>query len=309
MNIIIFGAGGFIGTNLVIRLAEDQNNHLLLVDKDINKIKKIIGEKKNVVYYSDVFSEKTDFDNLLNNQDVVYHLVSTNAPSTSNIQIADEIQTNVISTINMLESCVKNKVKRVIFLSSGGTVYGKDGTCPLDEEAETNPISSYGIQKLTIEKILYLYNHLYGLDYRIIRLANPYGPHQNPNGMLGAVTTFTYKALNNEPIYIYGDGEIIRDYIYIDDAIEGIVKISNGNSRWKVFNLGTGKGISLIELLKTIEKALNIKMNILFKAKRNADVPINYLNIDRYIKEYGKYDFLPLLEGIKKTAKYLKEYH
>lgn len=307
MNIIIFGAGGFIGINLVGRLAKEQNNHLVLVDKEIDKIKKIIGEKKNIIYCSSIFSEKTDFDSLLKKQDVVYHLVSSNLPATSNVQIADEIQTNIISTINMLESCVKNKVKKVIFLSSGGTVYGKDGKCPLDEEAETNPISSYGIQKLTIEKILYLYNHLYGLDYRIIRLANPYGPYQNPNGMLGAVTKFTYKALNNEPIYIYGNGEVIRDYIYIDDAIEGIVRISNGDSRWKVFNLGTGKGVSLIEVLKTIEKALNIKMNILFKSKRNTDVPINFLNIDRYIKEYGEYDFLPLLEGVKKTAKYLKE--
>lgn len=106
-----------------------------------------------------------------------------------------------------------------------GQVYGKEVDCPLKEKTATNPISSYGVQKVTIEKLLYLYRYMYGLDYRIIRLANPYGPYQRPNGVLGAVTTFTYKALKGDKIVVYGDGSVVRDFIYIDDAIRAIMKI------------------------------------------------------------------------------------
>ena len=116
-------------------------------------------------------------------------------------------------------------MKKIIFISSGGTIYG-EGKCPLSEEAPTNPITTYGIQKLTIEKIIYLYSYIHGIDYRIVRMANPYGPYQRPNGKLGAVTTFTYKALKNEMIEIYGDGTNVRDYIYIDDAIAAIINVA-----------------------------------------------------------------------------------
>lgn len=129
---------------------------------------------------------------------------------------------------------------------------------------------------------------MYGLDYRIIRLANPYGPYQRPNGVLGAVTTFTYKAIKREEIQVYGDGSVVRDYIYIDDAINAIIKVVNGENKHHTFNLGCGYGTSIKELLLTIEKALGIELKIVYRAGRTVDVPVNYLDISRYEKYYGK---------------------
>lgn len=212
--------------------------------------------------------ENEDFS-ILEGQDIVYHLVSTNVPTTSNQHISQDIKANVLFSSNLFEACVKHGVKKVVFISSGGTVYGKEATCPLSENTPTNPISSYGVQKITIEKLLYLYSYMYGLDYRIIRLANPYGPYQRPNGVLGAVTTFTYKALKGEQIQVYGDGSVIRDFIYIDDAVRAILNIVNGDNKHRTFNLGCGYGTSIKDVLKSIEHALNLKLNILYTESRS----------------------------------------
>ena len=208
-------------------------------------------------------------------------------------------------TIKLLDACVKEKVKKVIFISSGGTVYGKEVSCPLQEETATNPITAYGVQKITIEKLLYLYKYMYGLDYRVIRLANPYGPYQRPNGVLGVVTTFTYKALKHEKIVVYGDGSVIRDFIYIDDAIRAILNIVNGENKYRTFNLGCGYGTSIKELLECIYTVLMVEMDIEHTSARKVDVPINYLDISRYENAYGKLNPISLKNGIKFTADYM----
>lgn len=308
MNILLLGAAGFIGTNLAIELAKQKNYKLTLVDKSIEYFTNIkeFGFS-NVLYKESPLNENTDFDALLYGQDIVYHLVSTNAPSTSNQHIAQDIQTNVIFSSDLFEACVRNNVQKIIFISSGGTVYGKETNCPLSENTPTNPISSYGVQKVTIEKLLYLYNYMYGLDYRIVRLANPYGPYQRPDGILGAVTTFTYKALRKEKITVYGDGSIIRDFIYIDDAIRGILNIVNGTSDYHTFNLGCGYGVSIKDVLEIVEDVLKRKLDIVYRESRAVDVPVNYLDISRYEKYYGKLNPIDLYDGIKKTAEFMRK--
>lgn len=307
MNIVVIGAAGFIGTNLTIKLVENKHDNITLVDRDrdyfvnINKF-----DFENVKIVESSLDENMDFS-ILEGQDIIYHLVSTVVPTTSNQHISKDIEANVVFSSKLFDACIKYNIKKVVFVSSGGTVYGKEVSCPLTEEMATNPISSYGVQKITIEKLLYLYNYMYGLDYRIIRLANPYGPYQRPNGVLGVVTTFTYKALKGDKITVYGDGSVIRDYIYIDDAIKAILNIANGNSRHYVFNLGCGYGTSIKQVIEAIESTLNIKMNIEYKEGRSVDVPINYLDISRYEEDYGKLNPVPLEVGIFKTAKFMKE--
>lgn len=305
MNIIILGAAGFIGTNLAIKLASNRDDVITLVDKRrewFSNIDKF--DFKNIEIREHSLDTDMDFS-VLEGQDVVYHLVSTNVPTTSNQHISQDIQANVLFSSNLFDACVKFDVKKVVFISSGGTVYGKEASCPLPENTPTNPISSYGVQKITIEKLLYLYNYMYGLDYRIIRLANPYGPYQRPNGVLGAVTTFTYKALKGEELQVYGDGSVIRDFIYIDDAIKAILNIVDGKNKHHTFNLGCGYGTSIKEVLNAIESVLGLKMNIVFKEGRAVDVPVNYLDISRYEKYYGKLNPISLEEGIKKTAEFM----
>lgn len=304
---MILGAAGFIGTNLTIKLAEDKNNKITVVDKKkefFSNIKRF--DFTNVTIKESSLDQNMDFS-IIKNQDVVYHLVSTNIPTTSNQHISQDIQTNVLFSSNLFDACVKYGIGKVVFISSGGTVYGKESLCPLSEDTPTNPISSYGVQKITIEKLLYLYNYMYGLNYRSIRLANPYGPYQRPNGVLGAVTTFTYKALKGEKVQVYGDGSVIRDFIYIDDAVRAIINIANGENKHHTFNLGCGYGTSIKKVLKTVEVALNLKMNITYKKGRAVDVPINYLDISRYEKYYGSLNPIGLEEGIKKTAEFMKK--
>lgn len=307
MKTLILGAAGFIGTNLALRLRENPENELTLVDRSKGYFIPALQEDHRIHIMESTFDDTTDFDTLLQGQETVYHLVSTTVPTTSNQHISQELQANVIFSSNLFEACVRNKVKKVVFISSGGTVYGREANCPLKEKTATNPISSYGIQKITIEKLLYLYHYLYGMDYRIIRLANPYGPYQRPNGVLGAVTTFTYKALRHEKITVYGDGSVIRDYIYIDDAIRAMQKIVEGESKHRTFNLGCGEGTSIKKVLDTIEEILNVPLEIEYKEGRKVDVPENYLDISRYEKYYGALNPVSLAEGIRKTAEFMKQ--
>lgn len=308
MKILLLGGAGFIGTNLVIELSKTKQNEITVVDRKEQYFEplKELG-LSNVSFVESDFTLETDYVSLLKDYELVYHLVSTTIPGTSNQHISEELVANVVTTSKILEASVTAGVKKMVFISSGGTVYGKEVDCPIKETALTRPITSYGVQKISIENLLYLYNYMYGLDYRIIRLANPYGPYQRPNGMLGAVTTFTYKALKSEEIIVYGDGSVVRDYIYIDDSIRAIESIVKGDNKHKVFNIGSGYGTSVRQVLDAVENALGCKLNITYKEARAVDVPVNYLDISRYEKYYGKLNPLPLSEGIRKTAEFLQK--
>lgn len=306
MNVLLFGAAGFIGTNLALKLREVPDTRLTLVDVNKNYFSPALSAE-NITIKESPIGLDTDFAALFEGQDVVYHLVSTTVPTTSNQQIADELSANVVMTAKLLDGCVKSGVKKIVFISSGGTVYGKQTACPLSEETPTNPISAYGVQKVTIEKLLYLYHYMHNLDYRVIRLANPYGPYQRPNGILGAVTTFTYKALRGEEIPVFGDGSVVRDFIYIDDAVRAIINIATGDTAHKTFNLGSGYGTSIRQVLTAIENALGLKLNINWLPGRPVDVPVNYLDISRYEAAFGPLSPLSLEEGILKTAAFMKE--
>lgn len=308
MNILILGAAGFIGTNLTMELVKSKIHKITLFDReqaDFTSIEK--SRYTNIEIVKGNFDLDCDFEKLVFGQDIIYHLISTTYPSNSNQKIIEEMKANVIVTLSLLDACVKQSIKKVIFISSGGTVYGIEKQIPLKEDTPTFPISSYGIQKITIEKFLYLYNYLYGLDYNVIRLANPYGPYQNPNGVLGAITTFTYKTLTGQPIQVYGDGSVVRDYIYIDDAIRGILNIATATGMHKVFNLGSGKGYSLNQVIETIQKTLGICNQIQYLEGRIVDVPINTLDITRYEEAFGRLNPLSLEDGIKRTAEFMKQ--
>ncbi len=310
MKILLLGAAGFIGTNLTIELTKNKENDITLVDKN-----KLFFQPINDLHLSNITIKEsellvdTDFDDMLRGQDIVYHLVSTTVPTTSNQHISQELISNVVFSANLLDACVRCGIKRVIFISSGGTVYGMDKDSPLNEDMITNPITSYGVQKITIEKLLYLYNYMYGLDYRIVRLSNPYGPYQRPNGVLGAVNTFIYKALLGEDIVVYGDGSVVRDFIYIKDAIRAIMKIADGESEQRTFNLGCGYGTSIKQVIHTIADVMNIELNVVYKEGRNVDVPVNFLDISRYEERYGKLNPISLEEGIQSTITFMREYY
>lgn len=306
MNIFIYGGAGFIGTNLVNKLAQNRDAQIKVIDGKRRYFTDI--EALNLTNVKCIGDEKfpyIDFGNFTRDVDIVYHLMSTSMPSNTNSAITDEIIVNISASLALLDACVKNCVNKVVFISSGGTVYGRTKNLPIKEEEQNYPITTYGIQKLTIEKILYLYWHLYGLDYRIIRLANPYGKYQRPNGALGVITTFTYCALAGKKICIYGDGNVVRDYIYIDDAVQAIINIVNAESRYKLFNIGSGTGRDINSIIDVIRKVVGGDLVIENTPGREVDVPVNILDISRYEKIYGKCATVGLEEGISYTRDYL----
>lgn len=300
MKYLIIGGSGFIGKNLIKKLLSDEKNVVTSFSRNNNfKIDEFLNIK-NLILINGVFnSTLTNFSELLLDQDVIIHLISTTSPATSNYSIKNEILDNVFPTIDLLDACVKNNIKKVIFVSSGGTIYGKGCTNPINEDSPTNPISSYGTQKLIIEKYLLLYKHLFGLDCSIVRLANPYGPYQLPNKGVGLIVSFLSRIIEGKTVKVFGDGNTVRDYIYIDDVTEALIKISKYKKDESIFNIGTGKGKSINEIIAVIEKTIDRKIEVEYIKGRISDVDYNVLDVSRYEKIFGFHQKVGLEEGIK----------
>lgn len=341
--ILILGAAGFIGTNLTLKLLQE-GKPLALFDREgavypdavmraaaRGQVRLVYGafdgqraerlceteaagtKKRSKEAPSGMVDDETaapcgwlDILPMLPEVDTVYHLISTTCPTNSNRNVAREMEENLISTIRFLDACVGAGVNKVVFLSSGGTVYGRLHTGICREEEEAFPITSYGVQKLAIEKVLYLYYEMHGLDYRIIRLSNPYGPYQKPNGVQGVVSTFTYRALHDQPIEVFGDGTVVRDYIYIEDAAEGILKIANGKGRHRLYNLGRGEGATVLDVIDAITEVLGKKPKIVFQPGRPVDVPVNVLDVTRFEQDFGTLSRTSLREGIRRLVDFYR---
>ena len=181
MYYLILGASGFIGRNLVHSLASDKRNSVVAFSR---KGLDCFGFLDNVSVVEGDFLRLNDFDSLLEGIDIVYYLIATSKPSNTNCNIAAEMTDLIDPTDRLLKACIRQSVTKVLFVSSGGTVYGKDQIPPFNESMREQPINAYGIQKVQIEKMLYLYNYLYGLDYSIVRLANPTALVKIPQGIL-----------------------------------------------------------------------------------------------------------------------------
>lgn len=303
MNNLILGGAGFIGSNLSL-LLDEENENMRIFDKVAPPLIEKINNKENFQVIIGEFNDKTDFIGLTEGIDYVYHLISTTIPSSS-ISVEKEILQNIVPTLKLLDACVKNKVKRVVFLSSGGTIYGNATNIHMEDD-KTDPICSYGIQKLAIEKYLFLYKHKFGLDYRVVRLGNPYGRWQNPESGVGAITVFIYKIINELPITIYGDGNSIRDYIHIRDAVNGILKIAKYEGNYKVFNLGSGHGTSINEIINIISSNLSKTPILIYNEARDTDVKCSLLDINRYKDNLDIINFKSPEEGIREYIKHLK---
>lgn len=300
---LVIGGGGFIGSHLIELLIE-QGHNVVSIQKHTSPFLNHLGVK---CIYCDI-NEINVINQHLKDVDWVFHLVHTTLPQTSNRDPIYDMQTNVVSTIALLDACVANKVKRVIFASSGGTVYGSSQNDFIDETHPTDPLCSYGITKLMIEKYLELFRIQHGLDYRVLRIANPYGERQRVDRAQGVVTVFLYKMLCGEPIEIWGDGSVIRDYIYVKDVARAFyLAMQIEDSSEFIFNIGSGRGINLRKLVNKLQTHLGRKVEITWGEKRTVDVPRNLLSINRAQHILGWKPLIPLDEGIDITIRYLKE--
>ncbi len=303
MNMLILGGNGFIGSHLVDRLLAE-GHQVRVFDKYEEHFRKPVT---GVDYCIGDFGNRGMLSEALAGIDVVFHLISTTLPKTSNDDPVFDVQSNVIEAICLMEQCVANKIRKVVFISSGGAIYGNPKTLPISENSSTEPECSYGITKLTIEKYLALFNHLHGLDYVVLRPSNPYGNRQNPEGIQGAVSVFLGRAAQGKSIEIWGDGRIVRDYIFIDDLVDGIYKAASLDPFSRVFNLGSGVGHSLNDIVEVIRKVTGRDIRVSYKAKRSFDVPSIYLDICRAKQELSWMPSVSLETGIEKTWQFVKK--
>ena len=252
------------------------------------------------------FSDYPLLEKALSGVDVIFHLISTTLPKTSNDDPIHDVVSNVVPFLALMEMARAKEVKRIIFFSSGGTVYGAPQLIPTPEDHPSNPICAYGVHKLAIEKYLYMYNALYGLDYAVMRIANPYGMNQQLNRGQGVIPVFLNRMLRGEPLEVWGDGSTVRDYIYLEDIIDAAVALVAYQGSHRVFNIGSGQGTSLIDLISMMSRRLNCTPAVFFKPARLLDVPANVLDIRRARKELSWQPRTSLAEGIDLLIRQLR---
>jgi UDP-glucose 4-epimerase len=301
---IIYGGGGFIGSHLCENLLNREYD-VTIFDKLNFSPKNLSNVIDRIKIIEGDFNNEVDIEKSLKEIDFVFHLVSSTLPTNSNENPVYDAETNLLSSLRLFNECRTTKIKKVVFLSSGGTVYGIPEEIPVSETHSINPIVSYGIIKRTIEKYLYMYYKLYGLDYYIFRLSNPYGERQNPFAAQGAIAVFLYKIMNNEPIEIWGDGSITRDYIYIKDAVDLIAKSISIKTDEKIFNVSTSKGYSLNEVVDIISKVSGIAANVNYTTGRGIDVPVSILDNALAKRTFDWSPDTDIEDGIRRTFEFI----
>lgn len=310
-RILILGSG-FLGSNLAKRWLKEKNCSIKIYSRNPPNeyLKEIIKDKINIEYICGDFQDIQKVSNALVDVDYVYHLIGTTIPQTSNADPVNDVLSNLNPTINLLKECVNHNIKRIIYASSGGTIYGIPSIIPIPETHPTFPLSSYAIVKLAIEKYLYMFKYLYGLDCCVLRVSNPYGNGQLPTGLQGAISIFLGKIARNEPIQIWGDGTITRDFIFIDDAMEAFYKASEDFNTDKcdqvIFNIGSGCETSLNEILGIMKDVVDGRMEVNYLPSRSFDVPRNVLDISLAKKVLEWEPRIELREGILKTWEWIK---
>ncbi len=275
---LILGGAGFIGSHLCDALLS-AGYSVRLFDRLGVPPYRVFTEQEPIEWIQGDFSSTADIEKAVDGCQIVFHLVSTTLPKSSNDDPVYDVESNVVGTLRFLDAARHAGVEKIVFVSSGGTVYGVPQLIPISETHPTDPVSSYGIGKLAIEKYLHLYEVLHGMEYCVLRLANPFGERQRVNAAQGAVAVFMNRAIHNQPIEIWGDGSVVRDYIYIANVVDALVKAAFYSGKERLFNIGSGQGKSLNDILAAIEVLLNRPVNRTYLASRSFDVPANVLDI------------------------------
>jgi UDP-glucose 4-epimerase len=302
---LILGGGGFIGSHLIHGLL-NAGYHVRIFDvKNFSK-RNIEEFTAGIEIIEGDFNNPVDVQTAIDGVDYIYHLISTTLPANSVLNPCYDVESNLIPTIKLLQYCVKTPIKKIVFISSGGTIYGIPEQIPIKESHASNPINSYGITKRTIESYFNLYNKQWGLNTCIFRLSNPYGEKQNPKGTQGVIPVFLYKAIHGEIIEVWGDGTVIRDYVHINDVIEVLIKAITIDTPEIIYNLGSGIGTSLNEILNLIKEHLEPELKVNYLNARSFDVPINILDISLLRQRFSLPNNVSLKTGIIELHKVLK---
>lgn len=306
MNILVLGGAGFIGSHLVDALVA-RGHRMRIFDLPNVSRENLKNSLHAVEIFEGDFGNVQDTRRALEGVHVLIHLICTTLPGPSNENPVYDVDSNVIGTLNLLNEALKHRVKKVVFASSGGTVYGIPKALPIAETHSTDPICSYGITKLMIEKYLHLYHRIHGLNCTVLRLANPYGERQRITGVQGAIAVFLGKVLRGQPISIWGDGTAARDYFYIGDLVEAVCRVVEQECPSLVYNIGSGVALTLNDMLEWIHRVTGKIPDVRYEPGRDLDVPINCLDIGRARRELGWFPRVSLADGLERTWQWLQE--
>lgn len=295
MKVLVTGGAGFIGSHLVKALL-DKGYEVAVVDDLSNGDEKSI-DKRAKLYTTDIVIFKhiaevfSDFK-----PEVVFHLAAHKDVRESVSCPYYDAQINVLGSVNVFQLCVNHQVQKVIF-SSTCAVYGNPDKIPVSELTPTKPLSPYGLFKLTGEQLLYYYFRTDKLKSVTLRYANVYGPGQN-SGIIGIVVD---SVKNGKTVSVFGDGSQIRDYVYIDDVVKANL-LSLDTDKGGVFNIGSGKGTSVNEIIETVNSVSKRKVDVVYKEKQLGDPDKIVLDISLANKILGYEPSISLEEGIKRCA-------
>jgi UDP-glucose 4-epimerase len=300
MRILITGGAGFIGSHLADKLL--QLNHEVFVLDDLSS-----GDLNNLSsrckFFEAEICDKNSISEIFEKikPDVVYHLAAQINVRKSITDPVLDAEINTIGTLNILNECVKHKVEKIIFSSSGGAIYRDDNDFLKTENSVIQPASPYGISKWTGEQYIKFYKEIYGLDYTILRLSNVYGPRQNSKGEAGVISIFINNIKDNKSLTVFGTGEQIRDYIYVEDvanAMELSLRVSG------IFNVSTGKETTVNQLVNKICLEFNYDA-VTYAPKIEGELFRNCLS-SKLLQSCGWQAMHDIDSGLNKTIKYFK---
>lgn len=306
MKVAVFGGGGFIGSAIVDRLLKDEHE-IRVFERPRVEPYRVFSETEMVEWITGDLMSVHDVANVVDSVDVVVHLVSTTLPKSSSEDPVYDVQTNLVATLQLLNAMRSSGVRKIVFISSGGTVYGTPSYLPIDEVHPTEPQVSYGITKLAIEKYLLLYQRQFGIKANILRVTNPYGERQRVETAQGAVGVFLNRALQGHPLDIWGDGTVTRDYIYVGDVAEAFVRAVEYDGPKSIFNISYGIGTTLNELIEKIETVTGKSIERHYLAGRSFDVPVSVLDNSLAFRELGWQPKVDLLSGLRRTFSWMNE--
>ena len=301
MKVLVIGGSGFIGSHVVDKLLGDGHS-VRVFDRLPERFR---APLPSVDYRFGDFADAMALLEALTGVDTVFHLLSTTLPGTADLDPKTDVRDNLIGSINLLNSMHSLGLSRILFLSSGGTVYGVPETLPIPETHALRPISSYGIVKASIEHYLEMYRKTRGLSPIIVRASNPFGPRQSHSGVQGAVSTFLRRILAGERLEVWGDGTVVRDYFEVSDLAELCVRAGTSGSEG-TYNAGSGYGLSINEVIEAIRKATGSDFEIVYKPGRPVDVPSSVLDCARAKKDFGWECKTRFDSGIRNTWNWLK---
>lgn len=303
MKIVIAGGAGFIGSHLA-EYWHKQNAEVHVIDNLKTGFEENISHLKNICFYKTSIENQKEVEEIIAGSDYVYNMAAMVSVPESIEKPEECIEINLKGYLNILEASRKNKVKKVI-LSSSAAVYGDNPELPKKTEMKAEPKSPYGITKLDGELFSKVYEEQYGLKYVCLRYFNVFGPKQSTqNAYAAAVPIFIKRAVKNEDIIIYGDGEQTRDFIFINDVVKANVLAAEKENVSGVFNVANGTSTTILELAKIIIELTNSKSKIVFEKERAGDIKHSCASIDETRKSLGFNPEINLKDGLLKTIEY-----